>query len=55
MDVCFNIDSKPGDILNLVSDRGTGTVLHAVKHEESAFCVLGPCDLVFAVLVTRLS
>lgn len=25
MDVCFNIDSKPGHILNLVSDRGTGT------------------------------
>lgn len=25
MDVCFNIDSKPGHILNLVSDKGTGT------------------------------
>lgn len=25
MDVCFNIDSKPGHILNLVSDSGTGT------------------------------
>lgn len=27
MDVCFNIDSKPGHILNLVSDSGTGTRL----------------------------
>lgn len=25
MDVCFNIDSKPGHILNLLSDSGTGT------------------------------
>jgi len=24
MDICFNIDSKPGHILNLVSDPGTG-------------------------------
>lgn len=24
MDVCFNINSRPGHILNLVSDRGTG-------------------------------
>lgn len=22
--ICFNINSEPGDILNLVSDRGTG-------------------------------
>ncbi|KAI4895387.1 hypothetical protein NFI96_024121 [Prochilodus magdalenae] len=28
MDVCFNIDSKPGHILSLVSDRGTGTVIN---------------------------
>ncbi|XP_066523321.1 inter-alpha-trypsin inhibitor heavy chain H2 [Hoplias malabaricus] len=28
MDVCFNIDSKPGHILNLVSDPGTGTVIN---------------------------
>uniref|UniRef100_A0A7N6B0J1 Inter-alpha-trypsin inhibitor heavy chain 2 n=1 Tax=Anabas testudineus TaxID=64144 RepID=A0A7N6B0J1_ANATE len=28
MDVCFNIDSKPGHILNLVSDRGTGVVVN---------------------------
>ncbi|XP_029969327.1 inter-alpha-trypsin inhibitor heavy chain H2 [Salarias fasciatus] len=28
MDVCFNIDSKPGDILNLVSDAGTGLVVN---------------------------
>lgn len=33
MDVCFNIDSKPGDILNLVSDRGTGTV-HSYMQEN---------------------
>lgn len=25
MDVCFNINSKPGHILNLVSDSGTGS------------------------------
>uniref|UniRef100_A0A8B9HNZ0 Inter-alpha-trypsin inhibitor heavy chain 2 n=1 Tax=Astyanax mexicanus TaxID=7994 RepID=A0A8B9HNZ0_ASTMX len=29
MDVCFNIDSKPGHILNLVSDPGTGVVINA--------------------------
>ncbi|XP_034019469.1 inter-alpha-trypsin inhibitor heavy chain H2 [Thalassophryne amazonica] len=28
MDICFNIDSKPGDILNLVSDPGTGLVVN---------------------------
>ncbi|KAM8885048.1 inter-alpha-trypsin inhibitor heavy chain H2 [Synchiropus picturatus] len=28
MDVCFNIDSKPGHILNLVSDAGTGLVVN---------------------------
>ncbi|XP_023251096.1 inter-alpha-trypsin inhibitor heavy chain H2 [Seriola lalandi dorsalis] len=28
MDVCFNIDSKPGHILNLVSDNGTGLVVN---------------------------
>ncbi|XP_067437287.1 inter-alpha-trypsin inhibitor heavy chain H2 [Thunnus thynnus] len=28
MDVCFNIDSKPGHILNLVSDTGTGVVVN---------------------------
>ncbi|XP_054480296.1 inter-alpha-trypsin inhibitor heavy chain H2 isoform X2 [Anoplopoma fimbria] len=28
MDVCFNIDSTPGDILNLVSDSGTGLVVN---------------------------
>uniref|UniRef100_A0A667ZLJ9 Inter-alpha-trypsin inhibitor heavy chain 2 n=1 Tax=Myripristis murdjan TaxID=586833 RepID=A0A667ZLJ9_9TELE len=28
MDVCFNIDSQPGHILNLVSDRGTGVVVN---------------------------
>ncbi|XP_072530252.1 inter-alpha-trypsin inhibitor heavy chain H2 [Salminus brasiliensis] len=28
MDVCFNIDSKPGHILNLVSDPGTGVVIN---------------------------
>ncbi|CAK6949948.1 inter-alpha-trypsin inhibitor heavy chain H2 [Scomber scombrus] len=28
MDVCFNIDSKPGHILNLVSDSGTGLVVN---------------------------
>ncbi|XP_017267146.1 inter-alpha-trypsin inhibitor heavy chain H2 [Kryptolebias marmoratus] len=28
MDVCFNIDSKPGHILNLVSDIGTGVVVN---------------------------
>ncbi|XP_036004735.1 inter-alpha-trypsin inhibitor heavy chain H2 [Fundulus heteroclitus] len=28
MDVCFNIDSKPGHILNLVSDAGTGVVVN---------------------------
>ncbi|XP_068995981.1 inter-alpha-trypsin inhibitor heavy chain H2 [Embiotoca jacksoni] len=28
MDVCFNIDSKPGHILNLVSDDGTGLVVN---------------------------
>uniref|UniRef100_A0AAR2KK29 Inter-alpha-trypsin inhibitor heavy chain 2 n=1 Tax=Pygocentrus nattereri TaxID=42514 RepID=A0AAR2KK29_PYGNA len=28
MDVCFNIDSKPGHILNLVSDPGTGIVIN---------------------------
>ncbi|KAJ3612518.1 hypothetical protein NHX12_020793 [Muraenolepis orangiensis] len=26
MEVCFNIDSRPGHILNLVSDPGTGTL-----------------------------
>lgn len=25
MDICFNIDSKPGHILNLLSDTGTGS------------------------------
>ncbi|XP_071776691.1 inter-alpha-trypsin inhibitor heavy chain H2 [Centroberyx gerrardi] len=29
MDVCFNIDSEPGHILNLVSDRETGVVVNA--------------------------
>ncbi|KAM4615178.1 inter-alpha-trypsin inhibitor heavy chain H2 [Polymixia lowei] len=29
MDVCFNIDSEPGHILNLVSDIGTGVVVNA--------------------------
>ncbi|XP_035003901.2 inter-alpha-trypsin inhibitor heavy chain H2 isoform X2 [Hippoglossus stenolepis] len=28
MDVCFNIDSKPGHILNLVSDAGAGVVVN---------------------------
>nr|XP_057925357.1 inter-alpha-trypsin inhibitor heavy chain H2 isoform X2 [Doryrhamphus excisus] len=28
MDVCFNIDSEPGHILNLVSDRGTGVAVN---------------------------
>ncbi|KAM9824624.1 inter-alpha-trypsin inhibitor heavy chain H2 [Neosynchiropus ocellatus] len=28
MDVCFNIDSEPGHILNLVSDVGTGLVVN---------------------------
>ncbi|GLD48257.1 inter-alpha-trypsin inhibitor heavy chain H2 [Lates japonicus] len=28
MDICFNIDSKPGHILNLVSDSGTGLVVN---------------------------
>ncbi|XP_060758969.1 inter-alpha-trypsin inhibitor heavy chain H2 [Neoarius graeffei] len=28
MDVCFNIDSKPGHILNLVSDPGTGIAIN---------------------------
>uniref|UniRef100_A0A3B5M7J7 Inter-alpha-trypsin inhibitor heavy chain C-terminal domain-containing protein n=1 Tax=Xiphophorus couchianus TaxID=32473 RepID=A0A3B5M7J7_9TELE len=28
MDVCFNIDSKPGHILSLVSDMGTGVVVN---------------------------
>uniref|UniRef100_A0A7N8Y617 Inter-alpha-trypsin inhibitor heavy chain 2 n=1 Tax=Mastacembelus armatus TaxID=205130 RepID=A0A7N8Y617_9TELE len=28
MDVCFNIDSKPGHILNLVSDSGAGVVVN---------------------------
>ncbi|XP_068162662.1 inter-alpha-trypsin inhibitor heavy chain H2 [Antennarius striatus] len=28
MDICFNIDSKPGHILNLVSDRGTGLAVN---------------------------
>ncbi|MCJ8743223.1 hypothetical protein PDJAM_G00091400 [Pangasius djambal] len=28
MDICFNIDSKPGHILNLVSDRGTGIAIN---------------------------
>ncbi|XP_049423182.1 inter-alpha-trypsin inhibitor heavy chain H2 [Epinephelus fuscoguttatus] len=28
MDVCFNIDSTPGHILNLVSDTGTGLVVN---------------------------
>ncbi|XP_053271011.1 inter-alpha-trypsin inhibitor heavy chain H2 isoform X2 [Pleuronectes platessa] len=28
MDVCFNIDSKPGHILNLVSDAGAGLVVN---------------------------
>ncbi|XP_015238018.1 PREDICTED: inter-alpha-trypsin inhibitor heavy chain H2 [Cyprinodon variegatus] len=28
MDVCFNIDSKPGHILSLVSDAGTGVVVN---------------------------
>ncbi|XP_059181774.1 inter-alpha-trypsin inhibitor heavy chain H2 [Centropristis striata] len=28
MDVCFNIDSKPGHVLNLVSDSGTGLVVN---------------------------
>uniref|UniRef100_A0A8B9IR26 Inter-alpha-trypsin inhibitor heavy chain 2 n=1 Tax=Anser cygnoides TaxID=8845 RepID=A0A8B9IR26_ANSCY len=26
--ICFNINSEPGDILNLVSDRGTGVVVN---------------------------
>ncbi|XP_061662225.1 inter-alpha-trypsin inhibitor heavy chain H2 [Syngnathoides biaculeatus] len=28
MDVCFNIDSRPGHILNLVTDRGTGVTVN---------------------------
>uniref|UniRef100_A0A8C6U262 Inter-alpha-trypsin inhibitor heavy chain 2 n=1 Tax=Neogobius melanostomus TaxID=47308 RepID=A0A8C6U262_9GOBI len=28
MDVCFNIDSKPGHILNLLSDSGAGVVVN---------------------------
>ncbi|ROL50138.1 Inter-alpha-trypsin inhibitor heavy chain H2 [Anabarilius grahami] len=28
MDICFNIDSKPGHILNLVSDPGTGVTIN---------------------------
>ncbi|KAL0962832.1 hypothetical protein UPYG_G00346100 [Umbra pygmaea] len=28
MDICFNIDSKPGNILNLVSDPGAGVVVN---------------------------
>ncbi|TSK13145.1 Inter-alpha-trypsin inhibitor heavy chain H2 [Bagarius yarrelli] len=28
MDICFNIDSKPGHILNLVSDPGTGIAIN---------------------------
>ncbi|KAG5267780.1 hypothetical protein AALO_G00225650, partial [Alosa alosa] len=30
MDVCFNIDSEPGDILNLVSDPGAGVVINGM-------------------------
>nr|XP_040029470.1 inter-alpha-trypsin inhibitor heavy chain H2 [Gasterosteus aculeatus aculeatus] len=30
MDVCFNIDSTPGHILNLVSDSGTGLVVNGL-------------------------
>uniref|UniRef100_A0A674A9I7 Inter-alpha-trypsin inhibitor heavy chain 2 n=1 Tax=Salmo trutta TaxID=8032 RepID=A0A674A9I7_SALTR len=29
MDICFNIDSEPGHILNLVSDPGAGMCVHA--------------------------
>ncbi|XP_026086395.1 inter-alpha-trypsin inhibitor heavy chain H2 [Carassius auratus] len=28
MDICFNIDSKPGHILNLISDPGTGVTVN---------------------------
>uniref|UniRef100_A0A669C6J1 Inter-alpha-trypsin inhibitor heavy chain 2 n=1 Tax=Oreochromis niloticus TaxID=8128 RepID=A0A669C6J1_ORENI len=28
MDICFNIDSKPGHILNLLSDSGTGVTVN---------------------------
>uniref|UniRef100_A0A671LKK0 Inter-alpha-trypsin inhibitor heavy chain 2 n=1 Tax=Sinocyclocheilus anshuiensis TaxID=1608454 RepID=A0A671LKK0_9TELE len=28
MDICFNIDSKPGHILNLISDPGTGVTIN---------------------------
>uniref|UniRef100_H3D523 Inter-alpha-trypsin inhibitor heavy chain 2 n=1 Tax=Tetraodon nigroviridis TaxID=99883 RepID=H3D523_TETNG len=28
MDVCFNVNSRPGDILNLVSDSGTGLTVN---------------------------
>uniref|UniRef100_A0A8C7CKV1 Inter-alpha-trypsin inhibitor heavy chain 2 n=1 Tax=Oncorhynchus kisutch TaxID=8019 RepID=A0A8C7CKV1_ONCKI len=31
MDICFNIDSEPGHILNLVSDPGAGMRVHAKK------------------------
>lgn len=35
MDICFNIDSKPGHILNLVSDPGTGNFYrHLPSHEK---------------------
>ncbi|XP_036373435.1 inter-alpha-trypsin inhibitor heavy chain H2 [Megalops cyprinoides] len=38
MDICFNIDSEPGHILNLVSDPGSGVVVNgqliAGKHME---------------------
>ncbi|XP_026065700.1 inter-alpha-trypsin inhibitor heavy chain H2-like isoform X1 [Carassius auratus] len=28
MDICFNVDSKPGHILNLISDPGTGVTIN---------------------------
>lgn len=34
MTVCFNVDSKPGDVLSLVSDEGTGETLQKFSHRD---------------------
>ncbi len=50
MDICFNIDSKPGHILNLISDPGTGNLTSSITWKNwsplcisYSLCVFPPC------------
>uniref|UniRef100_A0A8C7IEH6 Inter-alpha-trypsin inhibitor heavy chain 2 n=1 Tax=Oncorhynchus kisutch TaxID=8019 RepID=A0A8C7IEH6_ONCKI len=54
MDVCFNIDSEPGHILNLVSDPGAGVVVNGqlvgskrVEEKEKVYTYFGTISVFY--------